>query len=73
MSRTQAALARLVLCAAAWAAGSTLADAVSLHSARDLVGIVLAAAAYLLTQGIGGGGGRRRGEIKYWRGRPVDF
>ncbi|MDO8506841.1 MAG: hypothetical protein Q7S41_04440 [Candidatus Limnocylindria bacterium] len=65
------ALLRLVLMSAAWAAGSTAAQALQQRAAGTLVGFALAAAVYRLTRDLGRRGGRGR-ERKYWRGRPVD-
>ena len=62
---------RLLLICAAYAAGQTAAWAVGALSVASLVGLVLGAAAYVLTQDIDRPG-RGRGEIKYWRGRRVD-
>jgi len=64
------ALIRLLVVSASWAAGSTAMAALQLRGLRDLVGLALAAAAYWLTRDLGRR--RRRGEVKYWRGRPVD-
>ncbi len=66
----RSALARLLILAASWAAGSTAMVALQLRGLRDLAGFALAAGAYWLTRDLGRR--RRRGELKYWRGRPVD-
>lgn len=73
IDRERLALVRLVLMSVAWAAGSTGAMALRLYQLDTLVGIGLAALAYWLTRDLGRPGRRRqRGELKYWRGRPVD-
>ena len=74
MNPTQAAYIRLLLICAAFAAGETAARALGAYSVGTIVGAVLGAAVYVLTQDIDrpGRGGRRRGEIKYWRGQRID-
>lgn len=72
MTRRQRAFRRLGLVAAAWAAGTVLAPVAGLAAYDDLVSLALAAAAYALTSGPAAGGGRRGGDVKYWRGRPID-
>ncbi len=66
----RSALIRLLVLSASWAAGSTAMAALQLRGLRDLAGFALAAGAYWLTRDLGRR--RRRGELKYWRGRPVD-
>lgn len=63
----------LVICVAA-ATGETLAYQFEAYDIVMWVGVFFGAGAYLLTQDLDRPrpGGRRRGEIKYWRGRPVD-
>ncbi|HEV8470043.1 MAG TPA: hypothetical protein VGR46_10580 [Candidatus Limnocylindria bacterium] len=74
MNPTQATYLRLLLICAAFAAGETAAWALGAYSVGLIVGAILGAAAYVLTQDIdrSGRGGRRRGEIRYWRGRRID-
>ena len=68
----QAAYWRLFLICLAAAAGETIASLMSAHDLTTVVGFIFGAAAYLLTQDTSGPPGRRRGEIRYWRGRRVD-
>ena len=65
------ALLRLVLMSAAWAAGSTAASALQQRGLGTFVGFALAAAVYWVTRDLGRRR-PRRGDPKYWRGRPVD-
>jgi hypothetical protein len=71
---TQAAYLRLLLICAAFAAGETAAWAIDANAVASIVGAILGAAAYILTQDIDRPprGGGRRGEIRYWRGRRID-
>ena len=62
---------RLLLMCAAFAAGQTAAYAIGAYDVGTLVGLALAAAAYVMTQDIDRPR-RGRGEIKYWRGRRID-
>ena len=66
----RSALIRLLVVSASWAAGSTAMTALQLRGLRDLAAFALATGAYWLTRDLGRR--RRRGELKYWRGRPVD-
>ncbi len=66
----RSALIRLLVVSASWAAGSTAMVALQLRGLRDLAAFALATGAYWLTRDLGRR--RRRGELKYWRGRPVD-
>ena len=66
-----AAYTRLLLMCAAFAAGQTAASAIGAHDVGSTVGLVLASAAYLLTQDVDRPR-RGGGELKYWRGRRVD-
>jgi hypothetical protein len=70
---TQALWRLLLICAAA-AAGETIAYQLEAYGVVMWVGVVFGAAAYIFTQDLDRPrrGGGRRGEIKYWRGRPVD-
>lgn len=67
------ALFRLVVIAAAWALGEAIGAGLGLGDGGRLLGLALAVAAFLLTRdGAAIGAGRRRRNVKYWRGRPVD-
>lgn len=66
------ALFRVVVIAGAWAAGEAIGFALGLGDGSRLLGLALAVAAYFLTRGGAVMGARRRGQVKYWRGRPVD-
>jgi hypothetical protein len=70
---TQALWRLLFICAVA-AAGETIAYQVGWFNEMMWLGLLLGAAAYILTQDLERPrpGGGRRGEIKYWRGRRVD-
>jgi hypothetical protein len=64
----------LVICVAA-AAGETIAYQLELYNEVMWVGVLFGVAAYIFTQDLDrprAGGGGRRGEIKYWRGRRID-
>ena len=65
------ALQRLVIIAAAWAAGETVLRLLGLGGLATFGGAVLAVAAYLATRGAVPGR-RKTGEVIYWRGRPID-
>lgn len=67
-------LLRVVVIAAAWAAGEALAFALGLGELGRALGLAFAVGAYFLTRDrwAVGRGGRARGNVKYWRGRPVD-
>jgi len=71
---TQAAYLRLLLICAAVAAGETAAWALDATSIGTIVGAILGAAVFVVTQDIDrpSRGGGRRGEIRYWRGRQID-
>lgn len=70
MSATTAAFARLALIAAAGAIGQTLAWLYA--PALDfLLAAVFGAAAFVVTRDLGRAR-PRAGEVRYWRGRPVD-
>ena len=68
------ALWRLLLICLAAAAGETLAYQLGWYDVIIWVGVLFGAGAYIFTQDLDRPrpGGRRRGEIRYWRGRPVD-
>jgi hypothetical protein len=67
------ALWRMLLICAVGAAGETIAFQLEAYDVMTMVGAVFAAAAYVFTQDLDRPRpGGRRGEIKYWRGRPVD-
>jgi uncharacterized metal-binding protein len=70
---TQALWRLLLICAAA-ALGETIAYMVDAYDVMMWVGIAFGAAVYIFTQDLDTprGRGRRRGEIKYWRGRRID-
>ena len=69
----QAAYWRLFLICLAAAAGETAASLMGAYDLSTVAGLIFGAAAYVLTQAAAGPpGGRRRGEIRYWRGRRVD-
>jgi hypothetical protein len=63
------AYARLLVVCGAYALGETLAWTVGAFDVAMFVGLALGAAAYVLTQDLGSGGG---GQQRYWRGRRVD-
>lgn len=65
------ALQRLVIIAAAWAAGETVLRLLGLGGPATLGGALLAVAAYFATRGAVPGR-RKTGEVIYWRGRPID-
>ncbi len=68
----QAALARLGLMCVAWAAGHTAQVLVPALRLLDLLlPAGLATGVYLLTQDLGRPR-HRGGEVRYWRGRPID-
>ena len=70
VSATATAFARLALIAAAGALGQTLAGLYA--PALDFVlAATFGAAAFVLTQDLGRSR-PGRGELRYWRGRPVD-
>ena len=71
---TQATYLRLLLICAAVAAGETAAWALDATSIGTIVGAILGAAVFVVTQDIDrpSRGGGRRGEIRYWRGRRSD-
>jgi len=56
------------------AAGETIAYQLEMSTEVMWVGLLAGAATYLVTQDLDHPrpGGRRRGEIKYWRGRRID-
>ena len=66
-----AAYARLLMICAAFAAGETAASAIGAYDVGSAVGLVLAVAAYVLTQDVDRPR-RGGGDLKYWRGRRVD-
>ncbi len=72
MTRQQAQVLRLLLVCAAWALGQTLLIGLSVDSGLEfIVPAALAIGVYAITEDIG----RPRfgrGNLKYWRGRPVD-
>jgi hypothetical protein len=65
------ALQRLLIIAAAWAAGETVLRMLGVGGLATIGGAALAVAAYLLTRGAVPGR-RKGGEVIYWRGRPID-
>ncbi|HUG56244.1 MAG TPA: hypothetical protein VMJ92_04125 [Candidatus Limnocylindrales bacterium] len=73
MSFRPRGLLRVVVIAAAWAAGEALAFALGLGAYGRALGLALAVGAYLATRDTWTArGGGPRGHVKYWRGRPVD-
>lgn len=70
-SKEWSALQRLVVIAAAWAAGETVLRLLGLGGPATIGGAILAVAAYLATRSAVPGP-RRTGEVIYWRGRPID-
>jgi hypothetical protein len=70
---TQALWRLLLICAAA-AAGETVAYALGAYGLMVWFGVIAGAAVYITTQDLGRPrrSGRRRGEVRYWRGRPID-
>lgn len=68
------ALWRLLLVCAVAAAGETIAYQLEWYDVIQWMGVLFGAAAYIFTQDLDRPrpGGRRRGEIRYWRGRRVD-
>lgn len=70
-SKEWSALQRLVIIAAAWAAGETVLRLLGFGGLATFGGALLAVAAYFATRG-GPPGQRKGGDIIYWRGRPID-
>ena len=68
----RAAYWRLFLISLAAAAGETVASLIGAYDLSTVAAVIFGAAAYVLTQDAAGPPGGRRGEIRYWRGRPVD-
>ena len=70
---TQALWRLLLICAAA-AAGETIAYQLEAYGVVMWFGVLFGAAAYIFTQDMERPrpGGGRRGEVRYWRGRPID-
>jgi hypothetical protein len=68
------ALWRLLLVCLAAAAGETIAYQLGWYDVITWFGLLFGAGAYVFTQDLHRPrpGGRRRGEIRYWRGRPID-
>ncbi len=72
MSSSQASVARVALICAAWAAAQTAQVFVrELRLLDVLLPAGLAAGVYAITQDLGRLRARG-GEIRYWRGRPID-
>ncbi len=72
MSARQAAYARLLAIAGAWAVGATVAWQLGVGGLDPLVPALFAAGAFALTQDLGRVGPFRGGSAKYWRGRRID-
>jgi hypothetical protein len=76
VTREQAQLVRLLLICAAWALGQTLVHAVLTQgptvpfSVDLIVPAALAIGVYVITEDLGRP--RRRDNVRYWRGRPID-
>jgi hypothetical protein len=70
---TQALWRLLLICAVA-AAGETIAYQLEWFNEVMWVGLLFGAAAFILTQDLDRPrpGGRRGGDVKYWRGRRID-
>ena len=70
---TQALWRLLLICAVA-AAGETIAYQLEWYNEAMWVGVLFGAGAYIFTQDLDrpSPGRRRRGEIKYWRGRRIE-
>lgn len=68
------ALWRLLLICVFAAAGETLAYQLEWYAEVTWAGVLFGAGAYILTQGLDSPRppSRRRGEIKYWRGRKIE-
>lgn len=70
--KERSAVQRLLIIAAAWAAGETVLRLLGVGGGlATLGGAVLAVSAYLATRGAVTGR-RKTGEVIYWRGRPID-
>lgn len=66
------ALQRLLIIAAAWAAGESVLLLLGIGAGvATFGGAILAVGAYMATRGAVPGR-RRTGEVIYWRGRPID-
>ena len=73
MTREQGQVVRLLLMCAAWAVGTVLTFQLGVSFATFVVPAVLAVGVYVLTEDLGKPGGfGGGGNVKYWRGRPVD-
>jgi hypothetical protein len=68
------ALWRLLFICVVAAAAETIAYQFGAYDEITFAGLIGGAAAYILTQDLGRprAGGGRRGDTKYWRGRPID-
>ena len=69
-AKERAALQRLLIIAAAWAAGETALRLIGLAGIATLAGAALGAGAYVATRDLGTP--RRGGDVIYWRGRRID-
>lgn len=69
--RQRSALVRLLVLAAAWAAGETVMRQLGMPGPATLVGAALAAAAFMATRNVALGK-RGGGDVIYWRGRRID-
>lgn len=72
MTREQTQIVRLLLMCVAWAVGTVLTFGLSVAFADLVVPAALAIGVYVLTEDLGRTGGFGGGNVKYWRGRPVD-
>lgn len=70
MDRQRRAWLRLLVVVAAAALAETLAIYARVPYSRDLVPLLIGAAVFYLTAGLGLA--RPRGEVRYWRGRRID-
>jgi hypothetical protein len=70
VTREQAQLVRLLLICAAWAIGQVLTFGLSFQGVDFIVPAALAIGVYVITEDLGRP--RSRGNVRYWRGRPID-
>lgn len=65
---------RLLVICVAWSLGAVLVYVFQARTLETIVPALFGIAAYILTRDAGyrPGGGEGGGNVKYWRGRPVD-